>query len=153
MTLPGFALAVHVLAVVWWIGGLAFVTLVFVTALRGGLDADPHRLMAALEHRFAPQARIALVLTGLSGLYLLHAFDAWGWLTRARFWWLDAMIGYWLLFAPVLFVVEPSGRLERLLFTGVDPRRGWRRFHALHALLLGIGVVIIAAGAAGSHGL
>ncbi|ERJ19440.1 hypothetical protein SSPSH_001508 [Salinisphaera shabanensis E1L3A] len=153
MTLPGFALAVHVLSVVWWIGGLAFVTLVFLPALRRELDDDPPRLFEAIEHRFSLQARIALILTGLSGFYLLYAFDAWAWLALPRFWWLQAMIGYWLLFALALFVAEPLGLMQRLFFGARDPNRAWRYFHALHAALLAGGAVIIAAAVAANHGL
>ena len=153
MTLPGFALAVHMLAVVWWIGGLAFVTLVFLPALRHGLDDDPRRLFSAIEHRFSRQARLAVVLTGLSGAYLLYALHAWAWLTMPRFWWLQAMIAYWLVFALALFVAEPLGVFERLLGRGDDPRRAWRYFHRLHALLLLAGVIIVGGAVAGSHGL
>lgn len=152
MTLPGLAIAVHLLAVVWWIGGLAFVTLVFLPALRADCVDDPHALVDAIERRFAPQARIAVLLSGLSGGYLLWALGAWPRLTMLHFWWVDAMMGYWLLFFVMLFIIEPSGLLRRAVFVNRDPARAWQRFHWLHAILLGFGVVIIAAAAAGSHG-
>lgn len=154
MTWPGLAIAVHLLAVLWWIGGLAFVTLVLLPALRATeLTGDSHALLHSVERRFAPQARIAILLVGLSGGYLLWALGAWHWLSQPYFWWLHAMIGYWLLFFVMLFVIEPLGLLRRAIFTGRRPARAWRRFHALHAVLLGLGVIIIAAAAAGSHGL
>ncbi len=92
------------------------------------------------------------MLVGISGGYLLWALGAWRWLVHLQFWWLDAMIGYWLLFFVMLFVVEPLGLLRRVIFAGRDPARAWRRFHALHAVLLTLGLIIIAAAAAGSHG-
>ncbi|MGH8739239.1 MAG: hypothetical protein ACREVC_17935 [Burkholderiales bacterium] len=152
MTLPGIAIAVHLLAVLWWIGGLAFVTLVFLPALRADNTRDRHALLQAIEHRFAPQARIAIVLVGLSGGYLLWELGAWHWLNLAQFWWLSAMIAYWLLFVIILFVVEPLGLLQRAAFATHDPAAGWRRFHAVHATLLGLAVIIIAGAVAGSHG-
>lgn len=152
MTAPGIAIAIHLLGVLWWIGGLAFVTLVFIPALRTELADNPHALLGAIERRFAPQARIAVVLVGASGGYLLWALGAWRWLGSPQFWWLDAMIGYWLLFVAMLFVVEPSGLLQRVIFAGRDPVHAWKRFHMLHAILLTVGIVIVAAAAAGSHG-
>lgn len=152
MTAAGIAIAVHLLGVVWWIGGLAFVTLVLLPALRTELTDNPHALFAAIEQRFAPQARIAVLLVGASGGYLLWALGAWRWLAYPKFWWLDAMIGYWLLFFIMLFIAEPLGVFQRVIFAGRDPARAWRRFHAVHAVLLALGVIIIAAGAAGSHG-
>jgi uncharacterized membrane protein len=150
--LPGLAIAVHLLAVLWWIGGLAFVTLVLLPALRAELGDDPHQLLAAVEHRFAPQARLAILLTGASGGYLLWRTGSWHWLSLAQFWWLDAMVGYWLLFVAMLFVIEPLGLLQRLIFAGCDPTTAWWRFHTLHAVLLGLAMIIIAVGAASSHG-
>ncbi|AWN17925.1 hypothetical protein [Salinisphaera sp. LB1] len=152
MTWPGLAIAVHLLAVLWWIGGLAFVTLVLLPALRAEFNDQSHALLSAIERRFAPQARLAVVLVGASGIYLLWAFDLWRVLGQLSFWWLDAMIGYWLVFAMILFVIEPLGVLQRLIFVGQDPAIAWRRFHALHAVLLGLAVIIIAAATAGSHG-
>ena len=62
------ARVVHVLGVVLWIGGVAFVTTVLLPALRR--TTDPARRLALfeeLEGRFAFQARIVTVVTGLSG--------------------------------------------------------------------------------------
>lgn len=153
MTGFGIAIAVHVLGVVWWIGGLAFVTLVVLPALRHELgDSNPHALLETIERRFAPQARTALVLVGASGGYLLWRLQAWRWLALGSFWWLDAMIGYWLVFALLLFVIEPAGILALPLRRLRNPVLVWRGMHALHAVLLAIAVVIVAAAAAASHG-
>ena len=152
MTLLGIAIAVHLLAILWWIGGVAFVTLVFIPALRADDTRDRHELLQTIEHRFAPQARIAIVLVGLSGGYLLWKLGAWRWLSLAQFWWLSAMIAYWLLFVVILFIIEPLGLMQRAAFAGHDPAAGWRRFHAVHALLLVLALIIIAAAVAGSHG-
>lgn len=153
MTLAGLAIAVHVLGVVWWIGGLAFVTLVFLPTLRANDVDNPHALLETIERRFAPQARLAVLLVGASGGYLLWALGAWQWLGMAGFWWLDLMIGYWLVFTVILFIVEPLGLLQRIIFKRNQPRTAWRTFHALHAVLLAFAIVIIATAAAGSHGL
>lgn len=145
----GLALAVHLLAVVWWIGGLAFITAVFLPTMRRVLGADPQAAFCAIEGRFAPQARAAVLLAGLSGGYLLWRLQAWRWLAEPGFWWLDAMLLYWLLFVLLLFVLEPLGVLRR---RRADAAGGWRRLQGLHALLLALAFIIIAGAAAGSHG-
>ena len=33
--------------------------------------------------------------------------DLWGRFGEARFWWMHAMVGLWLVFALMLFVIEP----------------------------------------------
>jgi uncharacterized membrane protein len=152
MTWAGLAIAVHLLGVVWWLGGLAFVTLVFLPALRTEFVDDPHALLETVERRFAPQARIAILLVGLSGGYLLWITGLWHVLDQPAFWWLDAMIGYWLIFALLLFVIEPLGIMQHHVFAAEDPARGWRRFHAMHAVLLGLGIGVVAAAAANGHG-
>ncbi|HEX5340553.1 MAG TPA: hypothetical protein VFX47_06695 [Gammaproteobacteria bacterium] len=59
------------IAVVWWIGGIAFAATVFLPALRAGETGMPAPAFHAIECRFAPQACIAVILTGLSGGYWL----------------------------------------------------------------------------------
>jgi len=101
------ARAVHVVAIVHWIGGLLFVTLVILPSL---LEVEALRRLAlfnALERRFAMQARVSTLLVGLSGFYMLYSDAHWGRFADPRFWWLDAMIGLWAIFTIMLFVVEP----------------------------------------------
>src|SRR5258708_27200980 len=101
------ARAVHVVTIIHWIGGLLFVTLVILPSL---LETEAQRLLAVfdgLERRFATQARLSTLLVGLSGFYMLYAYEHWGWIADPRFWWLDAMIGLWAIFTIMLFVAEP----------------------------------------------
>jgi uncharacterized membrane protein len=57
------ARALHVLAVVIWIGGVSMVTTVALPAIRrGALGGDWLQALSAIEHRFAWQARIAVVI-------------------------------------------------------------------------------------------
>ena len=60
--------AIHILAVVVWIGGVWLVTTVLLPGLKQKPPAERAREFAAIEHRFAPQARIAVLLVLLSGL-------------------------------------------------------------------------------------
>ena len=102
------ARALHVLAVVTWIGGVAMATTVVIPAVRrGDLGADRLKAFQAIEHRFVWQARMAVVIVGLTGLYMLWRLDLWDRFHAASFWWMHAMVCLWLLFAFVLFVAEP----------------------------------------------
>lgn len=149
----GFAIAVHLIAVVWWLGGVASVTAVMLPAVAQGLGSDPHEAFRRIEQRFAPQARVAVIVVGLSGAYLLWRLGAWTWLGHAAFWWLDAMIGYWVLFMLLLFVLEPFGLMRRAMERGsTDSGQFLRRMIRVHALLLIIGLLIVGGAAAGSHG-
>jgi uncharacterized membrane protein len=101
----GLALAVHVLAVVLWIGGVAMITTVFLPAVRR-LPSGPEQLALfdAIERRFARQTRGASVVTGFYMAYRLgfrREFQIPG------FWSLDAMALVWLLFTVLLFIAEP----------------------------------------------
>jgi uncharacterized membrane protein len=103
------ARAIHVAAVVHWIGGVWFVTLVILPAVRR--FAEPARRVAFFEEvegRFAFQARISTLVAGLSGFFLtwrMEAFDRF--LDPGRFWFMHAMVALWAIFTVVLFVLEP----------------------------------------------
>ena len=98
----------HVLGIVIWIGGVAFVTLVLLPALRGIDDPqERHRLFERAEGRFAWWARGATLVTGLSGVYMLYLVDGWGRFTQPSQWWLHAMVAGGLIFTLMLFVLDP----------------------------------------------
>jgi len=103
------ARALHVVSVVLWIGGVAFVTTVLLPAVRR-LKAPQERmqLFDQIEQRFAWQARVSTAIVGLTGFYMLYRFDMWDRFRHAAYWWIDAMVAVWLLFTTMLFVVEPS---------------------------------------------
>jgi uncharacterized membrane protein len=148
------ARAVHVAAVVHWIGGVLFVTLVVLPGVR---ELDPARqasVFARIEGRFALQARVSTLVAGASGFYMLHELSLWSSLADARFWWLGAMIGLWLLFTVVLFVAEPlvlhawfDERAAR------DPAGTIRIALVAHRVLSAASVLTVLGAVAGAHGL
>jgi uncharacterized membrane protein len=148
------ARAVHVLAVVVWIGGVWLVTTVLLPAIRQKPVQDWLDEFDAIERRFAPQARIAALLALLSGLYMLYAYDLWARFTESRFWWMHLMVGVWLLFAALLFVVEPLiiHRGIRRRFTAV-PQATLARMLWMHRVLLALSLLAIFAAIGGSRGL
>jgi uncharacterized membrane protein len=70
--------AIHVLALVHWIGGLAVVTTIVLPNARKLPNAkDAVAVFEAFEQNFAFQVRISILLVGLSGAYMLSKLDAW----------------------------------------------------------------------------
>ncbi len=149
----GIAIGLHVLGVVWWIGGLAFVTFVFLPLLRKGELGGPQAVFPLIEGRFAPQVKTALILVGATGLYMLWRMDMWGKFGSWHYWWLWLMVIYWCWFALMLFVLGPSGMLKRMMKgSGNDQQKAWKRLHIVHGVLLTIGLIIVFAAIANVSG-
>lgn len=149
------ARAVHVLAVIHWIGGVAFVTAVILPAI-AAFEAPSRRfaLFEAIEHRFSAQVKISVPVAGLSGAWMAWRLDAWSRFLEPAGWWLAAMALVWLLFMAILFVVEPL--LLRGWFHGrvsADPAGAFRFVQRAHVILLLAGMTVAAAGVLGAHGL
>ena len=148
------ARAIHVAAVVVWIGGVSFVTTVLLPAMKQKPPKEWLREFDAIENRFAPQARIAVLLVLLSGLYMLYAYDLWDRFTDIRFWWMDLMLGVWLLFAALLFVIEPLAirpSVRRRIATA--PETVHTRVLLLHRAMLVLSLLAVLAAVGGSNGL
>lgn len=154
MTEMGLARVLHVLGVVLWIGGVAMVTTVILPAVRQLASPEERvALFERIEHRFAWQARVTTLLTGLSGFYLLHVLDAWARFEIASYWWMHTMVLVWVLFTLVLFVLEPLV-LRRLFLRHAarHPQQVFRWIQTMHWVLLTLSLVTVAGAVAGSHG-
>ena len=145
----------HVVGVVLWIGGVAFVTTVLIPALRS-LPSEQQRmeLFESLEGRFGNQAKLVTLFTGLSGFYMLETMDAWSRYQQPGFWWLHMMSLVWLLFTLVLFVFEPLF-LHRWFKQQAqkNSQRCFSFLHRMHYLLLGLSLLAITGAVAGVRGL
>jgi uncharacterized membrane protein len=148
------ARALHVLAIVHWIGGVSIVTLVLLPGLIRAIPAvDRLELFELIEGRFALQARISTLIAGASGFWMTHRLAAWDRFADQRFWWMHAMVGVWAIFTVVLFVAEPlflhkwfHSRAKR------DPEGTFRLILRLHGALLALSLATVAAGVLGAHG-
>lgn len=148
------ARVLHVLGVVLWIGGVAFVTTVLLpTLVRVHSAASRLEEFERLESRFAWQARLTTLVTGLSGFYMLHWLHAWDRYQQGQFWWIHLMTLVWVLFTLVLFVFEPLF-LHRWFrdLAQRDDARAFRLARRMHAILLTVSLVAVAGGVAGAHG-
>ena len=148
------ARVLHILGIVVWIGGVSMATTVALPAVRrGALGTDRLAAFQAFEKRFVWQARAAVLLVGLSGLYMIDRLNLWGRFAEGRFWWMHAMIVTWSLFFLVLFIGEPLV-LHRFFppWARRDPERAFAALHRVHVLLLMLAMVTIVGAMAGSHG-
>jgi uncharacterized membrane protein len=148
------ARAIHILSVVVWIGGVSLVTTALLPAIKQKPPEEWVRDFDEVERRFAPQARVAVLLVLLSGLYMLYAYDLWARFADARFWWMHLMVGIWLLFALLLFIIEPLSLRYAVRERHQAPSRAiLTRILWTHRLLLALSLIAIFAAVGGSHGL
>ena len=148
------ARVIHIVAVVLWIGGVGMVTTVIIPAVKKMKSKeDQLQTFERIEGRFALQAKITTVLTGLSGFYMLYVLDAWDRYLDHRYWWIHAMTLVWILFTLVLFILEPFV-LHKLFrkYGEKDPAKTFRIMHRAHWILLILSLITTAGAVAGSHG-
>lgn len=144
----------HVLGVVLWIGGVAFVTTVLIPALRRLPDQNKrYELFESLESRFSFQAKISTAVTGLSGLYMLYYLDGWARYLSLSFWWIHLMTFIWLIFTIVLFVLEPL-ILHKWFREQAkkDSEKTFGILHLMHKLLLILSLIAMLGAVAGVRG-
>jgi uncharacterized membrane protein len=147
-----WARALHVVAVVAWIGGVAFVTTVLLPSIRKTFPPEKqYGVFEAVEHRFGWQARGWVLLALASAAWMLHLTGGW-----ARVWstpWLGLMLAAWVPFFLMLFVLEPFV-VHRWLHrrAQVDPVGTMRLMQALHVVLLALSGAAVLFGVAGAHG-
>ena len=144
---------VHIVAILFWIGGVAFITLVVMPSVR--MTYPPAERLAAfhrIEHRFAPQARVWVALAGISGFWMTWQGQMWHRFTDAHFWWMHAMVAVWLVFAAMLFVIEPLF-LHRRMAATASPAEDFARMERMHRVLLAASLVAVIGAVGGSHGM
>ncbi len=149
-----FARALHVLGVIFWIGGVAMVTTVLLPAVARFRTAEERvAFFEQLEQRFAAQSRVSTLVVGATGFYLAHALDLWARFAELRYWWMHAMVAVWFIFTLMLFVLEPlvlhrwfRSRAQR------DPLGTFALVRNLHRALLAVSVATVLGAAAGAHG-
>ncbi len=148
-----FALArvLHVIAVVIWIGGVAFVTTVLIPALRKTQSPEDRlQLFDVLESRFSFQAKFTTLLAGASGFYMLHVMNGWS----SMQWWIYPMIIVWAIFTVVLFIFEPLF-LHKWFHrqATINSEKSFLVLQVMHVVLLTVSLLAVFGGVAGVHGL
>jgi uncharacterized membrane protein len=148
------ARALHVLAIVHWIGGVSIVTLVILPSLtRSVSPSERLDLFELIEGRFAKQARLSTLVAGLTGFYMTYRLGAWYRFADPSYWWMHAMVTIWGIFTLVLFVAEPLF-LHRWFHqrAAKDPHGSFRLATRLHIALLTLSLLTVAGAVLGAHG-
>ncbi len=140
----------HILGVVIWIGGVAFVTTVLIPAIRKTqAPKDRLQLFEVLEGKFSFQAKFTTLLTGLTGFYMLHVMG----IGLNGGFWNHLMILVWAVFTLVLFVLEPLF-LHKWFHQQAtnNNEKAFLVLQVMHVVLLSISLLAIFFAMAGAHG-
>ncbi len=149
-----FARILHILAVILWIGGVSMVTTVLIPAIKKMKSAQEQiETFERIEGKFALQAKVTTLITGLSGFFMLYEMNAWNRYLDLRFWWIHAMTLIWLIFSVLLYILEPFV-LHRLFkkYARENPTKTFDLMHRMHIFLLLLSLLTTAGAVAGSHG-
>jgi uncharacterized membrane protein len=144
----------HILSIVLWIGGVAFVTLTVLPAVRKFKSKDERMdFFEKVEHKFAKQSRITTLLAGATGFYMIYKLNAWDRFLDASFWWMHFMVLIWFVFTLLLFVLEPLILHKRMRQKAEkDPEGTFRNIFKMHIILLVLSLITIVGAVAGTHG-
>jgi uncharacterized membrane protein len=148
------ARSLHVLAVVLWIGGVAFVSTVLLpTVVRAQAPAERLAFFDRIERRFAWQARLTTLLVGATGFWMTHRYGLWARFADPAFWWMHLMVAVWAIFTLMLFVLEPLV-LHRVLERrhARDPEGTFALVQRLHWILLALSLAAVIGAVLGAHG-
>lgn len=152
MFLP-LLIAVHVIGVVLWIGGVAFVTMVvFPMIMRLENSLEKVLFFQGVEHRFAKIAKISVMVVGVTGILLLQITGKWNIMFKASGIGPTLMTVVWVFYVLVLMF---EGRLFKAIFKGEaqqDTAKVFYRLSVFHWLILGISLLAIGVGVWTGHG-
>ncbi|WP_029002692.1 membrane protein [Azorhizobium doebereinerae] len=148
-----FARALHVIAVVHWIGGLSFVTFVLLPLARALTGVQGAALVELVERRFVAQVRLSVPLAGATGFWMVYRMNLWSRFHEPAYWWMGTMVALWVVFMLLLFVMEPL--LHRIVERRArrQPQVTLLRMSRLHEALLAGAAITILGAVAGAHGL
>ena len=154
MSLLVFARVIHVISIVLWIGGVAFITTVVIPALRRTPDPQQRwELFEKFENRFALQAKFVTVAAVISGVTMIVALNAWQRYLDISYWWMHMMSLVWLIFTLVLFVFEPLFLNRWFSEKAKDDSEAFFSFlQKMHWVLLALSLVAIIGAVAGARG-
>ncbi len=150
---------IHVLTVILWIGGLAFITfLILPMIVKMPNPLEKVLLFQRIEHRFAPAARIYSAVVGISGFAMFFMMDLQHVIFTGESLSLLFMIIVWIFWTVMLFGLEPliiKRLLDRLASQkgdGLEIEDVFKRMNVLHLALLFISLAAAASGAIFAHG-
>ena len=148
------AKGIHVLSIVVWIGGVAFVTSVLIPAIRNSTDETIQiSIFNHIESRFSKIARFAVVVAGLSGFYMTYRLNAWYRFFEIQYAWMHSMVFIWLMFMFALFVIEPFiSKYHGRIIKNNQISDHLLKTHIVHWMILILSMTTIFFALLGSHG-
>ena len=129
---------IHLLSIVLWIGGLAFVTVVVFPTIKGIEDPIAQvKVFLSVEKKFAALARIYVVIAGITGLTLFFRKGGFEWFRSSPA--VHGMLIYkfvlWIIFVIALFGAEK--RLMGVLISQQStPEKVFRIMGIMHWVML-----------------
>jgi uncharacterized membrane protein len=145
--------AIHVVSIVIWIGGVGFVTVILLPAIKSQFSfAQQKYIFHLIESRFANIAKWMIVIAGISGFYMVDLLNAWDRFTLKQFFWMHAMVLLWFIFSLALFVVEPILE-KRHGKHSQNTKYSLQLTFWLHVLLLTVSLVTVFISVLGAHGV
>jgi uncharacterized membrane protein len=152
MFLP-LLIAVHVIGVILWIGGVAFVTMVvFPMIMRMENSLEKVLFFQGVEHRFARIAKTSVFVVGVTGVLLLYMTGEWNIMFKASGIGPTLMAIVWLFYVLVLIF---EGRLFKAIFKGEaqqDTAKVFYRLSVFHWVILGLSLLAAGVGVWTGHG-
>jgi uncharacterized membrane protein len=144
----------HILGVVLWIGGVAFVTTALLPAIKKFKNKEERiDFFEKVENRFAKQAKLTTLLVGLTGFHMVARLNAWDRFLDVSFWWMHMMVLIWLIFTVLLFILEPLVLHKRIREKAErDPEGTFSNIYKMHIILLSLSILTLLGASAGSHG-
>ncbi len=152
MLIPAL-IAIHVIGVVIWIGGVAFVTTtVFPMIMRMEGSLEKVLFFQGVEHRFAKIAKAMVVLVGITGFWLLRLTGEWDILFSLAGIGPTVMLVVWTFYVLVLLF---EARLFRVIFGGGGQQDTGKVFFHLtvfHWVILVMSLFAVLVGVWAGHG-
>ena len=146
------ARAIHLIAIVHWIGGLAMVTLVILPGIMRMPQERKLETFLVIEGRFARQAKVSVTVAGLTGFYMVYGLPVWERFLDPGYWW--TMVLIWAIFTFMLFVAEPiflHAKVARM--AEIDPAATFVLMLRAHRVLLALATLTVGGAALGAHGM
>jgi len=154
--MPGLApllTAIHVVVILLWIGGVAFVTIIIFPLIQKMESSFEQVLMfQRIEHRFARHVRWYLAISGGTGFWLLHLADSFGLLFTAEGAGVTMMLLAWAFY---LLVLTFEKRVFKKIFAKpgeFDAKRVFRGLGIFHWVILGVSLLAVFIGVWQGHG-
>ena len=140
-------LIIHVIGVIIWIGGVAFVTMViFPLMYRTEGSLEKALLFQGVEHRFAGIVRWLIAIVGGTGFYLLFAKYGFSILSTRRGIGILIMIFAWTFYTAVILSEK---KVFGKIFANpekIDMDKALRLINAMHWVLLTVSFSAVAGG-------